>query len=305
MLRSTILSPPQRHTASRSPSAPHPEQGPQLPWPSALLSAALLLLSSCAGWSPIPDRPKLAIEAIGAMLTPAGTASMQTPSALGPVNQPEVGLPEHLNLTDRQFGYGGDLSYGDDFAGISFGFFSWEQGNVSTKGILPYGFGRLAQGDEVQSVGEWQLYRLAWRVPVFETSFDVKSRTKLDLRLAAGLSLQHTEFRLRSEAQNAKRDNYIKIKDDYGFPLLSLRAEGEIQPLKLRLDLSVFDGKFDDIEGSILDASVTLHYQIQRGLSAWAGYWLYRLPAAGNQEKLGYSMDLELDGYLLGLRWEF
>jgi hypothetical protein len=272
---------------------------------ACLLALLCLSLTACEGFSFFPDRSKLAIEPYAAMLKPSGSASMQSVVGPGPVDQPSVDLGDGLNLVDRQFSYGALFNYGDNFAGLELGFSYWEHTNVTTDGSLDYDFGELDQGDDVQTYARWQRYHIGWLFPLLEQDIKLARRSKLELRLAGGAELHHNELRLRSEAQNAARQQSITAKDDLAIPLISARFEAEYEPFKLRLDLAGITGEFGDFDGRVLDSSITLHYQVQRDVSIYGGLWRYDLPARGDEDGLRYDVDMRLSGYMVGLRWEF
>lgn len=266
-----------------------------------VLTLALLPLANLPGacaFSLMPDKPRVALAAIGGALKLDGSARMA--STPGTQNN-AVDLKSGLNVADREFAVGGRLSWGDGFHGPEFSYLRWEEKKFDTVGLLEAPFGMLHQGDMTTSEVLFQQYQLNYIAKLFEPAID-----PLTFRIGGGLGIHHNKFRLEAKSQGNPPDRIQNVKfQDNGLPILRARLEAELRPFTLRFDGGFTDGDFGDIDGTLLDLHVSLRYRIQRGISAWAGFWRYDLPAKGTRDFLPFEFDMDLSGYTLGVRFEF
>lgn len=249
----------------------------------------------------LPKRSKVSLEPVAGAIELAGKAKMQSASAFGAVDNSYVGVESGLNMGDRDTAVGGTLSYGDGFSGISFGGIFFHSELVKTTGTLEDDFGALKGGDKIISKVDYTHLRFDWVLPILEA----RRIGDADLRLGAGISVQHDEFKLDARNDTKTRRQTLSFKDDFGVPKGLLRTEVEWTPFTLRLEGAAMNGDFGGLGGALLDFSISGRYRIQRGISAWAGYWRHNLPGQGTKDGLAFDFDMSIQGFMAGVRFEF
>ncbi len=266
-----------------------------------LLLACILPLVGCSSIRLFPKKPKVTFSPEIADLKLQGRASMQSVSSGTVINNPRISLGTSLNLSDRDNAYGGRLSYGDGFAGIGFRFIQFSENAVKTTGTVEDNFGTLRPGDKVRSEFRWNNYAFDYLVNLYETK---KWIPKTLLRFGAGISIQHNDGAVEAISQFTPHQQTISFQDDFGIPMLLLRAEGEYKPVKVRLNIGLSHGNYGGFNGDFLDLRLSGQYKIQRGISAYAGFWHYNFPAEGSKDGLAFDFSSSIEGFFAGLRFD-
>ncbi len=276
---------------------------------TALALALPALLGACKHLSfPIaedfrllPKKAKYSAEPVAGAVELSGRAKMQSGSAFGPVDNSFVDVEGGLNMGDRDTLVGGRVAYDDGFAGVSAAVFHYKTRLFKSPGELVDDFGNLNVGDKVFSESRYTHFRLDWVLPLVAR----QGPGKVDLLFGAGLSVQHDEFKLDAHNEPKTRRQVLTFKDTAGVPKILLRGEARWSSFKLRGEFAWMSGDFGGINGALLDFGASLHYQVQRGISAWAGYWRHNLPGEGEKDGLGFEFDMSVQGYVAGIRYVF
>ncbi len=271
-----------------------------------LLALSLLfcssIFSSCSSFPELED-PGPSLTAWGAMMSLGGEMKMESPNN-PPQQNPFQDVSADFGLDDRDFGAGGTLAWGDGFGGIEVSYLRWVTARPSQTDRPEFNFGVIRGGNEIQSELELQQMSIEWIQTLIRTD---ELAENLTVRLGAGVSVDHNEYQiiLRETSGSAPLQRQtLTMSDDFGIPMIQLRAEGEMRPFRLRLDLGYMQGKFGDFDGTFLDVALTAWWQAQRGIDLFIGAWIYTLPTAGTDAGLNYVLDTSMSGYIFGIRFE-
>jgi len=264
----------------------------------ALALASLGMTAAC-GIIPGPAKPVLSITPMAAIVKLEGDAAMDSPGS-PPIQNPPVNIGSSLNLDDRETGVGGTLAYGDGFSGFEFNFFRFKVKRFKVNGIMEHDFGNLLRGDEVHSESLFNQIRANYIAPVLEDD----KLTQATLRLGLGAGLHYNDFRLETQEINLAREQTLKFDSGFGVPMLLLRGDAEYKPFRARVDVGWSHGAYSGMDGNFLDLGLTVHYHIQKGISAWIGYWYYELPGDDQKDGLAFKFDMRYTGYMAGIRFD-
>ncbi|MEZ5988581.1 MAG: hypothetical protein R3F30_05570 [Planctomycetota bacterium] len=260
-----------------------------------------LVLGACSAL-PELEQPSPRVTLDGAMVKLFGDARMQSPGS-PPVENPAIDLSD-LGADDREFGFGGRVSWGDTFGGVELRYFRWHTSSSETP-VPGARFGTIRSTASVETESQLDQVRLDWIQPLWVGRRVVGDAT---VRLGAGLGLSYEEWRFITKevppTPAPRADENLRMKPDWGIPLVLGRAEVAFDQVGLRLDLGLMDGHFGDFDGTFVDASATVFYDLQRGVRLMAGAWYHALPATGVEGGLRYDFDAELTGFTFGVRFD-
>lgn len=272
----------------------------RLPVLSLLLCTPLLF--SCGSLPELVD-PGPSITAWGAMMSLGGDMKMESPGN-PPQQNPFQDVSADFGLDDRDFGMGGTLAWGDGFGGIELSYLRWVSARPSQNASPEFDFGVIRAGNAIESDLELQQISLEWIQTLVRTN---KLAKNLTVRLGAGVSVDHNEFQINIKELSGSaplQTQTLNMRDDFGIPMIQLRAEGEIRPFRLRLDLGFMQGSFGDFDGDFLDLAATAWWEAQKGIDLFVGAWLYTLPVSGTESGLDYVLDTSMSGFTFGIRFE-
>ena len=239
----------------------------------------------------------------GGMMSLGGEMKMESPSN-PPQQNPYQDVSADFGLDDRDFGIGATAAWGDGFGGIELSYFGWKSARPSQNASPEFDFGLIRAGNTIESKVELQQISIEWIQTLVRTDELAKNLT---VRLGAGLSIDHNEYQVDIKELSGTaplRRQTINMRDDYGIPMIQLRAEGEMRPFKLRFDLGFMQGQFGDFDGNFIDLAATAWWEAQKGIDLFVGAWLYALPTSGTESGLDYAFDTNMSGFTFGIRFE-
>ena len=279
-----------------SPAAP---EAPSLPVP--LLAAALLLLSglmSSCGLPGLEDAQVTLLPELN-LLKPGGKVRL----ASGPQHNGANGFSSALKLSDREADPAVTLFLGDGFSGFDLGYEQFKRKN--SKGFLENDFGHLRRGEAAKSDLEYFGYRLAYIGQVygydFPSGIPLGSKYELTPHVRLGLGVGLHKVRWDLSVFDLDRGIGEDFKSQGLVPFLALRAQMDLDTLKLRLDQSFSMGDWGDVTDLYWDTLFSLRWEAAPSVDILAGFRYFQISAEGRTGGNKYEMDADMTGYVLGL----
>ncbi len=257
------------------------------------------ILGSCG--LPGLEDAQVTLAPLGNLLKPGGKARLAT----GPQHNGANSFSSALKLADRETDPAVTLFFGDGFSGFDLGYEQFKRQN--SKGFLENDYGRLRRGEATDSDLEYYGYRLAYVGQIygydFPTQIPLGSDYNLNLhpkvRLGAGLGLHKVRWDL--SVFDLDRGIGEDFKSEGMVPFLTLRAQMDLDTLKLRLDQSFSAGDWGDVTGPYWDTLFTLRWEAAPSVDLLAGFRHFQVSSEGHTGGNKYEMDATLTGYVLGL----
>ena len=158
----------------------------------------------------------------------------------------------------------------------------------SGRGVLEANFGGLTAATPVTSDLEFACVKLSGTY-----DFDLGFMT-----LAPGLAMDviDLEFRVRELTLG----NGEEIDELVGVPMVFLRASGDVGVASLIGEIGYMEAEVDSSGGSYLDAEVTLRVSPLRSVNFFGGYRFIDFDAEGDTGTDSFSVDLQVQGWVLG-----
>lgn len=172
-------------------------------------------------------------------------------------------------------------------AGFSFaasGFMFEESG----RGVLEANFGGLPAATPVTSDLEFACVKVSGTY-----DFDLGFMT-----LAPGLAMDVVDLEFR--VQELALGNGEEIDEVVGVPMVFLRASGDLGVASLMGEIGYMEAEIDSSGGSYLDAEVTLRVSPMRSVHFFGGYRFIDFDAEGDTGTDSFSVDLQVQGWVLG-----
>lgn len=245
-----------------------------------------------------PDNPKVSLGVSGMMLDLTGQGRMDSLIGANKQVNDYVDIGRSLSLSGLSFGFGSSAVWGDGLAGAELHYLYWTSPDLA-RGMLTQDFGDLRRNDTIKSESKLNQIRLQYIVKVAE--YDIEDVT---LRAGVGAGMHHNFFDVDMRAANAARSQTIDFADD-GIPVAIVRAQAEWKPLRGTIEGAFSHGNWGDIDGTVLDLKAVLEYRMQNGIWVWGGYRAYDLPASGSKQGADFDFDMELAGWIFGIRMDF
>ena len=264
-----------------------------------------LLLPACT-FMPGLDSPKFTLSPRIHLDVHRGEARMQSlQGAMVVDNAPQT--MDQLGQNGRDEDWAIVATAGDGFSGLELEYRHIAIEDTST-GILGANYGSVPVGTEVSADLRLDSWRLAYFGEVLGHRFETSNGQEIDVKLAAGVALAHRDGDFEvSEDGNTGVLETVHFSDD-GVPYLGLRGRVEWNQLSFDIDwLYSPDISFGgDFTGNLKDFAVIGRYHLEaQDVTLLAGFRWMDVDASGDESGLRYDTDFAVEGFVLGVEFDF
>jgi hypothetical protein len=255
------------------------------------------LLGGCAAW-PGLDNPRTSIEARALFDTVGGRLQMETADVSGPRRNAWLDAGDSFGLDDNAANVGGRLLIGDGISGFHLEVLQHEFDGKN--GLLRSDFGAVPASSAVNS----EIDGMRVGVGYHGVFYTIDQIPEVKAHLGLGGSLEYQVLDLMVQDQNsANRQDTSAV----GIPIPMIRARIDVEhdAFGARIDFGWSDGDFGDVDGTSRDLELSVRYMLNSQITFTGGWRRLDVPIQGREGPLRYELDVNIQGWFVGVRYTF
>lgn len=207
-----------------------------------------------------------------------------------------------LGMGDHDSDFGGAVTYGDGFSGLTLDVLSMDQKPKQTE-TLPANYGSLTGGDSVRSEFEMQSYRLSYVAKVYDY---VNEQDEWWVKAGIGAMISYDDIKFRVNSTTTSSFERLELEGAIPFPLVCLAAGRG--PVSVTATYGYNDDVAfgSDFDGSFQDLEVRANYYFEdQDITLFAGWRRMDLPGTTTEDGIRTHADFKVSGLFLGLQLTF
>lgn len=263
------------------------------------LAAGLLLLALASCALPGLEEGEVSLTPVANLYVPSGRARLSTGARANGANS----FKSALGLDDRETDPGATLSFGDGFSGLDLTYDQYRRKRSS--GRLANDFGALNRGETTRSDLDYLGYRIGYVASVYGYDFPsgIPLGTDYELTPHVQLGLGGGLHRVRQDLTVFDVDR--SLTEDFSatgiVPFATLRAQVNLDTIKVRVDQSLSLGDWGDMTGLYRDSLYTVRWEAAYAVDVLVGWRQLSLEAQGRNGGNKFELDTTYTGWVLGL----